>query len=143
MSGEPGYLDALIALSSESDSHVSSGATWLLKSALEQCATLSADQTAALCEALPELSGWQAQLHICQSLRLLSIGPTGAGEVAHWLEPLLAHDRPFLRAWALDALGSLAGDHPQYRARFAKALSDAAQDDAASVRARARNLAKT
>ena len=62
--------------------------------------------------------------------------------LARWLEPLLRHERPFLRAWSLDALAHLAAAHPGHGAAYAAALVRALEDDAASVTARARRLAK-
>jgi len=141
---ESGYLDALITLASEAQGHIASGATWLLKSALEQGRSLSGQQVAALSAELHGgLSGdaaWDVQLHICQCVQYLTIPTGSAAEFAVWLEPLLGHRRPFLRAWSLDALFRLSQQHSAYRSDFDAALAVAEQDEAASVRARARKL---
>jgi len=142
--GQEGYIDALIALLSERQGHLASGASWLIKSALERGYDLTAEQVEALIQSLPQLDDWSAQLHICQSLG--SLGALGeischaAGELADWLTVLLDHERPFLRAWSLDALGALAKNHAEHAAGFNDALVVAISDEAASVRARARHL---
>ncbi len=140
LGGKAGYLDALIALAGDDEAHVSSGATWLLKSALENGCEFSAVQVAALCESLANIAIWDAQLHVCQSIQYLFISEECAKQLADWLEPLLSHDRPFLRAWSLDALYRVSQQHRGHAAAFASALAVAEQDGAASVRARARKL---
>lgn len=136
----PNYVDALIDLAADPDNAISTGATWLIKSILESGRVLSTNQTRALIRNLVGIAAWQAQLHICQSARHLKISAQDAGTIANWLQPLLTHDRPFVRAWAVDALCRVARQHKRYRRRVAKALDTAAEDPAASVRARARNL---
>lgn len=140
LAAAPGYRDALITLAAARDANVSSGATWLLKSALENGAVLSDANIAVLSKRLPEISAWQAQLHVCQCVRLMSVPPSHASAFATWLDPLLSHQRPFLRAWSLDALYRLSRQHSGYGPAFADALARAERDDAASVRARARKL---
>lgn len=140
LGADPDYLDVLIALVSKTQGHVASGATWLLKSALEKGQSLSGRQVAALCEGLSDQAAWDVQLHICQCIQYLTISGDCAARLVAWLEPLLHHDRPFLRAWSVDALYRISRQHPAYSDRFEQALAVAKQDTAASVRARARKL---
>lgn len=137
---EPGYCDALIALAGGSDDTVAAGATWLIKNALEAGRTLDPGQTAGLIGHLPHMKAWPAQLHLCQSVRHLTISEGDAIVLADGLIPLLDHARPFVRAWALDALAQVARAHAEFGDRFVGALAKAERDEAASVRARARNL---
>ena len=151
LGGEPGYIDALLALISDAPDPkglVGSGPTWLLKSFLEKGGARSAEQTQKLIATLPqEADGahWSTSLHLCQSIRYLDL--SGAGSAALWVstlwvwvKPLLAHKRPFVRAWSLDALGHLAKADEGYRENFEEALRRASEDPSASVRARARGL---
>ncbi|AWW75695.1 hypothetical protein CD351_14765 [Erythrobacter sp. KY5] len=135
------YFDALIELAGSRDGHVPAGATWLIKSALEAGHEASSSQAEALIACLPAITGWAAKLHLCQSIGFLDITPRHTAALANWLEPLLQHERPFVRAWSLDALGHLARADESFADRFEAALAAAAKDDRASVRARARNLA--
>lgn len=139
-SGDEGYLDALIALVEEREGHIANGASWLIKSALERGGNLSLAQMDRLIALLPALEHWAAQLHICQSIRLLDVPENCAAPLAHWLGEMLDHERPFVRAWSLDALGSLAQEYPEHRTAFNAALRSANEDAAAAVRARARHL---
>lgn len=139
---EPGYVSALIALSADHEGKLSAGATWLIKSALEQKRALSQGEVCALLDTLPDVTDWAAQLHLCQSVQFLSIPESHAASLAKWLDPLLSHERPFLRAWSLDALFRLAETHVQFGPEFDAALDQASDDPAASVRARARNLSR-
>lgn len=137
---EPAYLDAVIALAAYDQAQVSSGATWLIKAALERGEALSAAQSEALCDEVPAIRYWQAQLHICQSAAYLTFSADGAATMDRWLTPLLHHDRPFLRAWSVDALCRIAVQHPEYGTAARDAAHAAAKDSAASVRARVRQL---
>jgi len=140
-SEDEGYLDTLIALLSERQDHLASGASWLIKSAIERGDDITEDQVISLVGRLSDVEDWSAQLHLCQVLRRLTVPCQVAGDLADWLMGLLDHERPFVRAWSLDALGAVALVHMTYAQRFNAALDLAKQDEAASVRARARNLA--
>ena len=136
----PGYLEALIALAGDGDERVSGGATWLIKARLEAGGRLGRGETAALLDKLAMITAWDAQLHLCQIARHLTFSAADAEPFSSWLEGLLAHKRPFLRAWSLDALCRVALQHGRYRARALQALDAATQDPAASVKARARRI---
>ena len=151
LGGEPAYVDALVSLVADPEPFVGSGATWLLKSFFEKGGALSSEQTQALIAALPQEekgAHWSTALHLCQSMRYLDLrglGPTSLGSSPPWstslwlwVEPLLTHKRPFLRAWSLDALAHLAKADEGYQMDFEAALKRASEDEAASVRARAR-----
>lgn len=137
---QPGYLDKLIALMGEPEGMIQSAATWLLRSALESGRTLEAQQISGLVGACRGLTEWSAQLHVCQLVPKLELDPPQAQALADWLTPLLAHERPFLRAWALDAFCQMARYLPPLAGRARAALAAAHDDRSASVRARARNI---
>ena len=139
-SKQDGYLDLLLSLCGEPEGAVSNGATWLLKSLLEKGEHLSDAQVAALSSQLAAVKDWMAQLHICQSIGHLTVDADSAASVVSWLSPLLSHERPFIRAWALDALCSVAANHPDYLEVARAAHKAASGDAAASVRARCRNI---
>ena len=136
----PGYCDVLIELTGDTEGSVSSGATWLIKSNLDRGEALSVEQTKALISQLATVREWPAQLHVCQSIGRLAIDAADTALAVSWLKPLLSHTRPFLRAWSLDALCHIARSSPVYAECAKTALDDAANDSAASVRARARNI---
>jgi len=135
------YLKHLVILAQDPEDNISSGATWLIKTHLEAGGDLCASETSRLLERLDAIRDWQAQLHICQSIQFLTPDNDAAEQTRLWLAPLLAHKRPFLRAWALDAICHLASLFPVHQGEATRALEIALCDPAASVRARARNLA--
>ncbi|MEQ9813494.1 MAG: hypothetical protein RLO50_12015 [Azospirillaceae bacterium] len=130
----PGYLGALIDLAPNRVRFVSAGATWMLKAALEGGSRLTPPQTARLLGKLDGITAWQARLHVCQVSCRLDVPEEHQAAFRRWLTPLLAAERPFLRAWALDALCRLDATHCE------TLLDRMAEDPAASVRARVRNL---
>ncbi len=88
------------------------------------------------------MSTWPAQLHVCQLVGLIAVPASSAPALASWLSSLLAHERPFIRAWSMSALSSLAMQHAEYAAQAEAAVETAKADPSASVRARARNVEK-
>ena len=140
--GRETFLSDLVLLSGHADARVSEGATWLMKDLLEDGICPTPSQTEDLIGRLAGISSWQAQLHICQSIRHIETPAHLAGVCADWLMPLLQSNRPFLRAWSMDALQHLALQNAELAKRADTALSDAEKDPAASVRARARNWRK-
>lgn len=136
------FLSELVDLASSQTEHVGDGATWLIKNCLENGERLTPKATLALFSSLNEVAAWQAQLHLCQSFAHFKIPEAAAANAADWLDGLLQHKRPFLRAWSMDAYQHLAIQHLSLVARADVALAEAERDQAASVKARARHARK-
>ena len=136
---EPEYATTLIQLFDSGDTLVQDAATWLFKAFVEeQGSPLNLSEDFA--RTTRGVSSWPAQLHICQTIPSLSFACKDAELLADWLEPLLHHSRPFIRAWSVSALVSLAAHHPQLEVQANRAIKQAAGDASASVRARVRQL---
>ena len=138
--GRPDYLESLVALAGDETEAVSSGATWLIKAYLEAGGVLGRRETSLLMANLKSITAWDAQLHLCQIAQYLTFSAKDANRFATWLESLLTHKRPFLRAWSVDALCRIALQHERYREKAQDALEAASKDEAASVAARIRKL---
>lgn len=134
--GQPGFLSGLIELASDEEPSVSEGATWIIKALVEDGHTLTPQDIERLIEGLDNITAWQAQLHVCQIVCRISVPKEAALTLGRWLTALLEAPRPFLRAWAVDALCRL---QPTFLDRTAL-LRRMQTDEAASVRARVRNL---
>lgn len=135
--GEKRFLSELIALAFDFEPAISEGATWILKAELEKGHVLSSQNVEQLTSRLSDVTAWQAQLHICQSIQYLVVPQELELQIELWLKSLLGAPRPFLRAWSVDALCRLrGGSSPK-----TKILLDEMETDvAASVRARVCNL---
>ncbi len=130
------FLPSLVKLASDDDTIISEGATWIIKAELEEGRTLSCKDTKTLLLGLDGITAWQAQLHVCQCMRFIPVPDDLAPRLEAWFSALTDAERPFLRAWAVDALCRLNGASDKTDAL----LNRMEADDAASVRARVRNL---
>jgi len=125
-----------VTLVSDPEQAVSEGATWIIRAELAQGKTLLRDDILRLVSSIDDITAWQAQLHICQSISHIAVPEEAVPAVEVWLETLLSAPRPFLRAWAIDALCHVRGASGKTDAL----LKRMENDKAASVRARVRNL---
>jgi len=138
----PDYLEQLVALAGDRTAHIDSGATWLLKDHFEQGGNLNVTLVEPFLQHLIAAPSWSAALHILQSVQHLDLSRIDALETFATVSTYTEHARPFLRAWAVDAMWRVAGEIPDLHARARQAIEKALQDPAASVRARARQLEK-
>lgn len=136
------YLASLVDLASVRDAHIDSGATWLLKEHLERGGALPPAMVSALLQALAGEPSWGAALHILQSVRFLDLTAVNVVPSADLICRYTQSERPFLRAWATDAIWRIAKTNPHLKPQSEAALAAAKDDPAASVRARARQLIK-
>jgi len=139
---EPGYRNALTSLASAQEPAIACGATWLIKHYLENDGLLTLYQIDQLLSATPAMKDWKAQLHLCQSIRYLDLSDEETIILIPWLDLLMSHPRPFLRAWALDALWRITRQHPVFAHIGIVALEAAEADTAPSVQARLRTIRK-
>ena len=139
-SADPEFGASVVSRIGSGNATVDDAATWLLKAGLDSGMTLNRATTDILLTrwSIPESP--HAILHLCQIVRMLDLDAGAAPGLCAWLEQKLDHARPFIRAWALDAVVSLASRHPACQNAAETALAAAETDPAASVRARARNL---
>lgn len=138
----PGYLDDLIALSFDPRANVADGATWILKVELDDGTRLPPDAIQCIVASLGKIRSWQAALHLCQSVEKLSLTSAQAERFVVWARTYANHTRPFVRAWSLHARVVLGHKFPALEHEASMALQAAEVDQAASVRARARQLRK-
>lgn len=136
------HLPDAIECAAHADGRVAAGATWLLRAWVEAGVECDAASVAELAAVLPSIVDPWARQHVCQAVRSLTIPKASAAAFAKFLRAGVTSDRPFLRAWAVDGLHRLAGQHGRYAAAARDALAAAEQDPKASVRARARRIAK-
>lgn len=140
---DPKFIPTLIDLMVDTNELVASGTTWLVKNMLETGEQLANKDANAFVQAMPKLKGWQAHLHASQSLQYLPKEALKDPTLGSWLTGLCQSERPFLRAWATDGLVRVCLANPhcnELLEQATKAIAAALNDDAGSVRARARKL---
>lgn len=111
-------------------------ATWMVKLLIE------ANRVNLLAEAMECLHAdmpWEAQLHLLQCVQH---APDVAITKVSVIRQLMDHPKTLLRVWALDALVRIWTVEPALAVEAPKLVENALNDKAASVRARARQLAK-
>lgn len=136
----PGFPGELVRLCREPHGHIADGASWILKAELETGTRLSDRDTRDLLAGLGAAPSWQTQLHLCQSVEHLDLSPAQARCVFDWARGLQRHQRPFLRAWGLNACVMMGLRFAELHEAALTALCDGETDTAASVKARARAL---
>lgn len=138
----PNFLHDVLRLCCDERSEVADSATWILKSEIDDGAKLTSDQIEMLTTRLNAITSWQAMLHVCQISGRMDVSQQQARCLVEWALPLTYHERPFLRAWSLDAVVMLATRFEENKTRADVVLKEALTDRAASVRARARKLSE-
>ncbi len=133
----------LLAVAASDDVKLQTAATWVLKRLQENGASYTAAQTKKLLDLLGQAAHWEAKLHLLQMLPKLAIPASHRDELHNNLSQLLEHDNKFIPAWAYNGLAELATQHSAYRIEVAELLKNGQQDEAASVKARIRNVFKT
>lgn len=117
--------------------------TWLLKYALEQNELpLNRQQVDQLFSILPELTNWQCQLHLLQSLIYIPFKHHNTKPLVTFLRNTLTSDNKFVRAWSYNGWYLLAKVAPEYQQDVSTFFNLAMQDEVPSVKARIRQLNK-
>jgi len=124
------------------DVNLQRAATWLLKRHLELGNSLSAAECRSVLGSLAAQEDWESKLHLLQCLPWLSVAEDDRDGLETFLDACVRSDRKFVRAWAYGGFNELALRFPQYRDAVDELLARASESEAASVRARIRNLRK-
>ena len=137
---QPAFLSQL--LNSLKSLSLQAGATWLLKHHLTQGATLDARSTSALCRELSELKDWPAQLHALQMLDKLNLSEADLDPVESFAREGLRAENKFVRAWSYHAMYLVSLQRPELQEEVSGLFERAMQQEAASVKARLRQILK-
>ena len=137
---EEGFVATI--LGHVADAELQRAATWLLKKHLEAGNSLGPFGCRAVFGALSVQDHWESKLHILQCLPYLDIPENESAGLERFLEACLKSDNKFVRAWAYSGFNELSLRFPRYRDRVDGMLARAGESEAASVRARIRNIRK-
>lgn len=137
---EGSTIDQLFALAERSDPAMRTAITWLLKNLRSRGTNFSAPQVTKVIEQLCAGGPWESRLQLLQMVPNLVIPVACTDELFHSLVPVLTEGNKFVRAWAYAALHALASQHREYLREVVPLLDQGLHDEAASVRARLRQL---
>ena len=118
-------------------------ATWLLKKHVEAGNCLSAADCRPVIGVPSDQVHWESQLHVLQCLPYLDIREDGCVDLDSFLDACIKSEKKFVRAWAYSGFNELAMRFPRYRDEVDGMLARASESEAASVRARIRNIMKS
>ena len=117
-------------------------ATWLLKKHVQAGNVLSAADCRTVFGALSDLDHWESKLHLLQCLPFLEISEEDCTGLERFLDACIKSEKKFVRAWAYNGFNELSKRFPRYREEVDSMLARASESEAASVRARVRNILK-
>lgn len=140
-SGQQGFSESLPRLLQVKE--LQAGASWLLKAWLEQGGRLNDRDTASFFQSLQQLQHWNARLHSLQCLAYLAIPDDCEISLERYLRQHLTHENKFVRAWAYNGFALLSNKNPDYREQAEALFEMAMRDEAASVKARIRQIRKS
>lgn len=118
-------------------------ATWLLKKHLESGNALTAAECRAIIGGLSLQEHWESTLHMLQCIPHLNFVEEDCAALEEFLEAGVRSDRKFVRAWAYNGFNELSLRFPRYRQKTDRMLARAGESEAASIRARIRNILKS
>ena len=124
------------------DPELESASTWLILNFLRRNGACNVQQSSELVSLLPVVEGWQARLHVLQSVSKLQIPLSLKDDLYDWLLRLIQDKNNFVRAWTYDGLFRLATQHREYFQEVDGLMRRALKFEKPSVTARIRNLLK-
>ena len=138
---QPVFIAAIIKLTK--DTSYQKGATWLLKAWLESGKNLEEKDVKEVYGFLHTLEHWETKLHILQCIPFMPIGLTERRLVEAFLRETLTDENKFVRAWSYNGFYVLSTQYPEYVEETKLFFEMAMRDEAASVKARIRNLIRS
>lgn len=131
------FTASLVALLSKQD--FQRGASWLLKHHVDTGHDIDPADARTCYHSLDQLSHWDAQLHILQSMHAMHIDADQKHAVQNFLETCATSKRTLIRAWSYTGFVVLACQFKEYRSQtHALLLQAKEQEVAGSIKVRIR-----
>jgi hypothetical protein len=137
--GEKNFVGELIAFI-DNDEALQNGATWLLKHHCENGGTFKAADSKLLFSKARHLGSWPGRLHFLQLMPYMPVKHAAPADLASFLSECLTDKNKFVRAWAYNGFHLLAQEYAEYQVESKQLIEQAMENEAASVRARIRNI---
>lgn len=135
-------VDALLSFIENEEEKLQVGASWILLNHPETCRWIGEEQKNRILDILSWDTPWQVSLHLLRLYPSLPLSKADCLEYFPVLERMLEHKRPFVRAWAYNALYLVAESEASVRDAVAEKLSDGLRNEKGSVSARIRNATR-
>lgn len=132
-------LEALLSLIEGEEEKFQIGASWIILNAVSIHKFIGEGEKDRILDILSWNTHWQVSLHFLQLFPVLEITKDQSSDIFHVLLKLTDHKRPFVRAWACNALYTLAERNIELRKPVNELLRLSLINDGGSVRARIRN----
>lgn len=132
----------LLMIAEHDDTKMQVAATWLLKQWHEEGVPEIAIAVADLIQIAKDATYWEVRLHLLQLLASIHIPASSMPTLRKLLPGLMADENKFVRAWAISVFAAMGDQNDSLRKKVGSVLVDAENDEAASVRARVRQLRK-
>ncbi len=135
------FLPQLVSLVGVEDSKIQIASTWLIKKLLEESNILETETLDKLCSSLKFVKGnWEAELHLCQILHLVKFQENNKTATEKFIRQCLGSENKFVRAWSYSAFYRFSLEFEGIENEVKKLLQNALETEAASVKARIRNI---
>ncbi len=134
------FIADIISLMSEEQ--YQKAVSWLLKHYLESGGSIKSSDIHSVYRLLPTLSHWESILHLLQCIPYLPISPKDKNAVNAFVRQAMTHSNKFVRAWSYSGLHELACQFPEYKKEAQVFFDRALKEEAASIKARIRNILK-
>ena len=140
----PEVIGELCDLAATDNPRLQVAATWILKHFRDNGTAFGQSEVEQILDLLGHVGDWEARLHL---LQLLPGAPVPQHRERKLYNVLTGNDYlhgspKFVRAWTYNALAELADRNAALRPGVGTMLASAEQDEAASIRARIRNIRK-
>ena len=132
----------IVALSNHDRANIAARAIWIVRKLSETSAELLSKYKPILLNDLTQSPFWEVKAELCHIIPKLKLDYEEIKGAIAFFKNNLNGKSKIVKAWSLDALYELSKIEPKIGPEVLKLLQMALEDEAASVRARARNILK-
>ncbi len=132
----------IVALSNHNSANIAARAIWIVRKLTETSPELLSKYKPILLHDLTQSPFWEVKAELCHIIPRLKLDYKEIKGAIAFFKNNLNDKSKIVKAWSLDALYELSKIEAKIGPEVLKLLQSALEDEAASVRARARNILK-
>lgn len=141
-SEHPSLILDVLKFASHNKTNVAARAIWVIRKISDSAPNLLTEYKQQILNVLPEPLIWEAKAELCHIIPQLALTQEDAQIAIAFFESCQGDKSKIVRAWSLNGLYELSKSMPSLTPKVSELLKQALQSDAASIRARARNILK-